>query len=89
MSAINGVSGVEASASSRDGGCIELTASYPPDLDLRRDIASALAQNGMLTLSMQEVRLSLEDIFLELTAPDAPAADTSDEKETTDNDGNI
>ena len=55
----------------------------------------------MLTLSMQEVRLSLEDIFLELTAPDAPAddisdetdtsdeADTSDEKETTDNDGNI
>lgn len=95
VSAVKGVSGVEASASSRDSGCVELTASYPPDLDLRRNIASALAQNGMLTLSMQEVRLSLEDIFLELTAPDAPAddisdeTDTSDEKETTDNDGNI
>jgi len=101
VSAVKGVSGVEASASSRDGGCVDLTASYSPDLDLRRDIASALAKSGMLTLSMQEVRLSLEDIFLELTAPDAPAddisdetdtsdeADTSDEKETTDNDGNI
>lgn len=42
--------------------------------DVRRDVFDALSQNMMAILSMQQVELSLEDIFLELTdGDDAPA----------------
>lgn len=41
-----------------------------PDADVRRDVFDALSQNRMAILSMQQVELSLEQIFLELTDSD-------------------
>lgn len=38
-----------------------------PDADVRHSVFDALSQNHMPILSMQQVQLSLEDIFLELT----------------------
>lgn len=38
--------------------------------DVRRDVFDALSQNRMAILSMQQVELSLEQIFLELTDSD-------------------
>lgn len=40
------------------------------DGDIRHDVFDALSQNRMPILSMQQVELSLEDIFLELTETD-------------------
>lgn len=41
-----------------------------PNADVRRDVFDALSQNRMAILSMQQVELSLEQIFLELTDSD-------------------
>lgn len=41
-----------------------------PEADVRRDVFDALSQNRMAILSMQQVELSLEQIFLELTDSD-------------------
>lgn len=45
-----------------------------PDADVRRDVFDALSQNRMAILSMQQVELSLEQIFLELTDSDETEA---------------
>ena len=42
-----------------------------PDADIRHSVFDALSQNHMPILSMQQVELSLEDIFLELTEAEA------------------
>ena len=58
-----------------------------PDADVRRDVFDALSQNRMAILSMQQVELSLEQIFLELTdsdeteAPAQPQPDAEPKKE--------
>lgn len=44
-----------------------------PDADVRHSVFDALSQNHMPILSMQQVQLSLEDIFLELTETEAAA----------------
>ena len=41
---------------------------------MRRDVFDALSQNRMAILSMQQVELSLEQIFLELTDSDETEA---------------
>lgn len=53
------------------------------DTDIRRNVFDALSQNHMAILSMQQVELSLEDIFLELTETSlsAPEAEPQEESE--------
>lgn len=88
---------LSAAPSLRDEDCVDLTMTYPADMDLRRQVSEILRQNGALILSMHEVRLSLEDIFLELTAPtegdgQAEAGDSiydTEQEGETPNDGNI
>ncbi|MDO4287333.1 MAG: ATP-binding cassette domain-containing protein [Eubacteriales bacterium] len=46
------------------------------DGDIRHDVFDALSQNRMPILSMQQVELSLEDIFLELTEADPTEPET-------------
>jgi ABC-2 type transport system ATP-binding protein len=46
----------------------EYTIEYPASLDLRGKITEAMVQSGFTILSLESVALSLEDIFLKLTA---------------------
>lgn len=53
-----------------------------PDADIRHSVFDVLSQNRMPILSMQQVELSLEDIFLELTENEqAEAAAEPEEKQ--------
>ena len=51
-----------------------------PDADIRHSVFDALSQNHMPILSMQQVELSLEDIFLELTEAEAVEPEEEPEK---------
>ncbi|MDO4174827.1 MAG: ATP-binding cassette domain-containing protein [Eubacteriales bacterium] len=51
------------------------------DGDIRHDVFDALSQNRMAILSMQQVELSLEDIFLELTETDPSAPEDAPAEE--------
>jgi ABC-2 type transport system ATP-binding protein len=44
------------------------TVDYPANLDLRGRVTEALAQGGFTLLALESVTMSLEDIFLKLTA---------------------
>jgi ABC-2 type transport system ATP-binding protein len=58
------------------------------DADLRRDLARIIVSNGWGLLELRPLRLSLEEIFLQLTTLEnadgtgAPASSETDEKET-------
>ena len=47
--------------------------------DLRRDLANLVVSNGWGLLELRRLKVSLEDIFLELTTQDEAAAAVSDE----------
>lgn len=85
--AVEGVQSVMSKASDSDAGCAELTVTYPYDLDLRREVSKALGAENALIISMREARLSLEDIFLELT--EQKAAEDVDGEGEDENEGNI
>lgn len=85
--AVEGVQSVTSKASDSDAGCAELTVTYPYDLDLRREVSKALGAENALIISMREARLSLEDIFLELT--EQKAAEDVDGEGEDENEGNI
>ena len=70
VSTIEGLTSFECVPSEKEEGCSELILRYSPQLDLRREAFNAVVKDGGVILSMNEERLSLEDVFLELTAPD-------------------
>ena len=71
---IKGVTSIKCEPSKRDQGCFELSVTYAQGEDLRKQVSTALIQAGGTLLAFKESTPSLEDIFLELTAPDAPEA---------------
>ena len=46
-----------------------------PDRDIRRDVARTVVNNGWGLLELRPTRLSLEEIFLQLTTEEAPQAE--------------
>lgn len=77
---LNAVPGVaDAEISSDDGKKSVYHITAEAGTDVRHRVFDALSQNTMAILSMQQIELSLEDIFLELTQTDntpEPSADT-------------
>lgn len=72
LSVLTAVPGVaDAKLISEDGLKSVYHITAEPETDVRRDVFDALSQNMMAILSMQQVELSLEDIFLELTGSQA------------------
>lgn len=84
LSSVSGLSSFECVPSQRDEGCFEYTFRYSPELDLRHTIARLFYDEKALVLSMREVRLSLEDVFLKLTASDEEPAEPEDSREETE-----
>jgi ABC-2 type transport system ATP-binding protein len=56
----------------RQNGCVGFEVESEAGRDLRRDIARAVVAAGWGLLELRPVRLSLEDIFLQLTMEDRP-----------------
>ena len=77
-SEIEGVLSFDQQPSEKDPGCVNLTIGHTPEADIRRAVFQAISDLGCIILSMQEVRHTLEDIFLELTNPDTPAAEEAE-----------
>ena len=72
LSTLRAVPGVaEAVVTREDGKKSSYRITAEPDADIRHSVFDALSQNHMPILSMQQVELSLEDIFLELTEAEA------------------
>ena len=72
LSALRAVLGVASAAVvTEDGKKSVYRITAEADADIRRAVFDALSQNHMAILSMQQVALSLEDIFLQLTGTDA------------------
>lgn len=69
LRAVPGVA--EAIVTQEDGKKSIYRITAEPDADIRHSVFDALSQNHMPILSMQQVELSLEDIFLELTETEA------------------
>ena len=84
LSSVSGLTAFECVPSQRDEGCFEYTFRYSPELDLRHTIARLFYDEKALVLSMREVRLSLEDVFLKLTASDEEPAEPEDSREETE-----
>ena len=59
----------------KEKGSIDFIVEAEPNVDVRPLIFNAMAQANFPILSMQTVDLSLEDIFLEVTAKEHPYAD--------------
>ena len=55
-------------------GVIEYRIETEEGRDIRRELFSAMAENGTPILELRSAELSLEDIFLRLTIGEAPAA---------------
>ena len=81
LSEIEGVLSFDQQPSQQDEGCVELTISHNPEADIRRDVFRAITELGCIILSMQEVRHTLEDIFLELTNSESAPAEAEAEVE--------
>lgn len=77
---IDGVTGV--SVGSGTSGTSVLDVQITPGGDVRRHLANAVVSNGWGLLELRRVKMSLEDIFLELTTQDE--ADEDDEPNPTD-----
>lgn len=72
LSTLRAVPGIaEAIVTQEDGKKSIYRITAEPDADIRHSVFDALSQNHMPILSMQQVELSLEDIFLELTETEA------------------
>ena len=72
LSTLRAVPGIaEAIVTQEDGKKSIYRITAEPDADIRLSVFDALSQNHMPILSMQQVELSLEDIFLELTEAEA------------------
>ena len=89
LQAVAGVSSVSVAEGEAggDGRAVEVRSAQ--DVDVRRELANAVVSNGWGLLEMRRARLSLEEIFLQLTTaeeetaadedPDEPTAESADE----------
>ena len=81
LQAVPGVAAVNVGELGSDGRTVEVQSAQ--DVDVRRDIANAVVSNGWGLLEMRRARLSLEEIFLQLTTAEDEAgedAGTPDEE---------
>ena len=93
LQAVPGVASVSVDEPGSDGRTVEVQSAQ--DVDVRRDIANAVVSNGWGLLEMRRARLSLEEIFLQLTtaedeageeagSPDEPAEEPGPATESAD-----
>ncbi len=68
---IEGIELLTVTPSAEEDGALELSIQFPPELDLREPVFFAMCDARLPVLAMNLVKISLEDVFLELTA-DAP-----------------
>ena len=74
--AIQGVRGVAAvRAGGLSGGAVTYEVDPEPGADVRAELARAVVTRGLDLLSLQQVGMSLEDIFLHLTTTESAAAE--------------
>ena len=76
LHAVPGVAAVSVGEPGDEGRTIEIQSAQ--DVDIRRDLANAVVSNGWGLLEMRRARLSLEEIFLQLTTAEEPAGDGED-----------
>ena len=76
LEAVPGVAAVSVGDPGHDGRAIEVQS--VEDADVRRELAGAVVSRGWGLLEMRRARLSLEEIFLELTTEEEPAGDAAD-----------
>ena len=76
LQAVAGVASVSVGEPDGDGRTIEVQSAQ--DVDVRRDLANTVVSNGWGLLEMRRARLSLEEIFLQLTTAEEPAAEEED-----------
>ena len=75
LATVPGVSEVRAGDATSEGRMVEVQAAE--GADIRRQLASAIVSNGWGLLEMRPVRLSLEDIFLQLTTTEEEQSDVA------------
>ncbi len=75
LAAVPGVTEVHAGDAATEGRMFEVQAAE--GVDVRRQVANAVVSNGWGLLEMRPVRLSLEDIFLQLTTTEEDEADAA------------
>ena len=86
LQAIPGVVSVSVGDPGGDGRTVDVQSAQ--DADLRRELANAVVSNGWGLLEMRRARLSLEEIFLQLTtAEEEEAAGEDADAEREDRDG--
>lgn len=77
LSAVEGVENIEA-AESEEEGCLDVVVQSSPEVDVRETIFYGLAAVECPVYAMNQVKKSLEDVFIELTADgQEPSADAS------------
>lgn len=84
LQAVPGVAAVSVGEPGADGRSIEVQSAQ--DADVRRDLANAVVSNGWGLLEMRRARLSLEEIFLQLTTAEEPTAEEPTAEEPTADD---
>jgi ABC-2 type transport system ATP-binding protein len=72
LQAVPGVLSVSVGDRGNDGRTVEVQSAQ--DADVRRDLANAIVSSGWGLLEMRRARLSLEEIFLQLTTAEEPAS---------------
>ena len=77
LEAVGGVTSVRVGAPGADGRTIDVQSAQ--DTDIRRELANAVVSNGWGLLEMRRARLSLEEIFLQLTTAEEEPAGPADE----------
>ena len=80
LQCIAGVAQVTVSEQGQDGRTVEIQVAE--GVDIRRDVANTIVSNGWGLLEMKPMRLSLEDIFLQLTTEENEGAATNNDGET-------
>ena len=73
LQAVPGVSAVSVGEPGADGRTVEVQSAQ--DVDVRRDLAGAVVASGWGLLEMRRARLSLEEIFLQLTTAEEQAGE--------------
>ena len=83
LQAVPGVASVSVGEPGRDGLTVEVQSGQ--DVDIRRDIANAVVSSGWGLLEMRRARLSLEEIFLQLTTAEQPAGEGAENPNAAEN----
>ena len=76
LQSVPGVAGLSVGDPGNDGRTVEVQSAQ--DVDIRRGLANAVVSNGWGLLEMRRARLSLEEIFLQLTTAEEPAGEDDD-----------